>query len=217
MSRVRLKEDHELSSEVKAVVQDLDAKGVDTANLRGFAHCQEMFDSYLQFYGPARKGRSVEEELIELVRLKVARHNDCFTWLNARLLQGAEHDLSEDKIAQLDEETNTYTDRERVALEYADKLALDHHSIDDAFFDLLHQHFSDEQVIELGMMIGQFIGFGRLLAVLDLEPRFCSIEGETFESLWRAIDNPGLDGVLWRFVADNMALTYFVFFKPIDS
>ena len=55
-----------------------------------------------------------------------------------------------------------------VALEYADKLALDHHNIDDAFFDQLHKHFSDEQIIELGMMIGQFIGFGRLLAVLDL-------------------------------------------------
>ena len=79
MSRVRLKEDHELSTKVKAVVQDLDAKGVDTANLRGFANCQEMIDSYFQFYGPARKGRAVEEELIELVRLKVARHNDCFT------------------------------------------------------------------------------------------------------------------------------------------
>ena len=83
----------------------------------------------------------------------------------------------------MDEETNTFTDRERVALEYADKLALDHHSIDDAFFDRLHQHFSDEQVIELGMMIGQFIGFGRLLAVLDLEPKFCSVEGEASESL----------------------------------
>ena len=83
----------------------------------------------------------------------------------------------------MDEETNTYTDRERVVLEYADKLALDHHSIDDAFFDRLHQHFSDEQVIELGMMIGQFIGFGRLLAVLDLEPKFCSVDGEAIESL----------------------------------
>ena len=79
MSRVRLKEDHELPSKVQALVQDLDGKGVDTSNLRGFSHCQEMFDSYFQFYGPARKGRAVEEELIELVRLKIARHNDCFT------------------------------------------------------------------------------------------------------------------------------------------
>ena len=100
-----------------------------------------------------------------------------------RLLQGAEHDLSEDKISQLDEETNTFTDRERVALEYADKLALDHHNIDDAFFDRLHKHFSDEQIIELGMMIGQFIGFGRRLAVLDLEPKFCSVDGEGVDSL----------------------------------
>ena len=63
---------------VQELVKDLDAKGVDTSNLRGFAHCQEMFDNYFQFYVPARKGRAVEEELIELVRLKVARHNDCF-------------------------------------------------------------------------------------------------------------------------------------------
>ena len=79
MSRVRLKEDHELSPGVLEIVQGLDAKGVDTSNLRGFAHCQEMFNSYFQFYGAARKGRSVPEELIELVRLKIARHNNCFT------------------------------------------------------------------------------------------------------------------------------------------
>jgi hypothetical protein len=33
------------------------------------------------------------------------------------------------------------------------------------------------------MMIGQFIGFGRLLAVLDLEPKFCSADGEVIDSL----------------------------------
>jgi hypothetical protein len=33
------------------------------------------------------------------------------------------------------------------------------------------------------MMIGQFIGFGRLLAVLDLEPRFCSVDGEAVDGL----------------------------------
>jgi hypothetical protein len=33
------------------------------------------------------------------------------------------------------------------------------------------------------MMIGQFIGFGRLLAVLDLEPKFCSVDGDESENL----------------------------------
>lgn len=79
MARIRLKEDDELTPQVREYVQKMEEKGVDTSNLRGFAHRQDMFDSYFQFYGPAREGKTVEAELIELVRLKVARHNDCFT------------------------------------------------------------------------------------------------------------------------------------------
>lgn len=79
MARIRLQEDHELAPQLQAHVRAQEEKGVDTSNLRGFAHCQDMFDSYFKFYGPAREGTSVAAELIELVRLKVARHNDCFT------------------------------------------------------------------------------------------------------------------------------------------
>lgn len=79
MARIRLKEDHELEPRLQEAVRQMEEKGADTSNLRGFAHRQDMFDSYFQFYGPARQGVTVEEELIELVRLKVARHNDCFT------------------------------------------------------------------------------------------------------------------------------------------
>ncbi|MBT4160294.1 MAG: hypothetical protein HOC70_16815 [Gammaproteobacteria bacterium] len=79
MARIRLKEDHELEPTVREHVKKLEEKGVDTSNVRGFAHRQDMFNAYFQFYGPAREGKSVEAELIELVRLKVARHNDCFT------------------------------------------------------------------------------------------------------------------------------------------
>ena len=48
--------------------------------------------------------------------------------------------------------------------------------MDDAFFERLKAEFTDEQVLELGMMIGQFIGFRRLLMVLDLESKFCPVE-----------------------------------------
>ena len=79
MARISLKEDHELESPIRELVEKLEAKGSDTSNLRGFAHRQDMFDAYFKFYGPAREGTTVAAELIELVRLKVARHNDCFT------------------------------------------------------------------------------------------------------------------------------------------
>jgi hypothetical protein len=38
-----------------------------------------MFDEYFRFYYPAHEGGIVEPELKELVRLKIARLNDCFT------------------------------------------------------------------------------------------------------------------------------------------
>jgi len=93
-----------------------------------------------------------------------------------RLLQGAEHDLTEEKIARLDSPDSNFSQQEKLALEYAERMTVDHHNIDDAFFERLHEVFTDEQILELGMMIGQFIGFGRLIMMLDLEPRFCAVD-----------------------------------------
>ena len=79
MARVRLLEDHELSETARAAAQAMEASGADTSTMRGLAHSQALFDKYFGFYGPAREGHDVPAELIELVRLRIARHNDCFT------------------------------------------------------------------------------------------------------------------------------------------
>ena len=72
--------------------------------------------------------------------------------------------MTEAKIAELDADENQFSREEVLALDYAEKLAHSHHSMDDAYFDRLRTVFNDEQIVELGMLIGQFIGFGRLLA-----------------------------------------------------
>ena len=79
MARISLKQNHELSDAVLARVEAVEAAGGDTSVMRGFAHRQALFDGFFSWYGEARKGEAVEEELIELVRLKIARLNDCFT------------------------------------------------------------------------------------------------------------------------------------------
>jgi len=47
-------------------------------------------------------------------------------------------------------------------------MAVDHSLVDDAFLAELRGHFSPAEVLELGMMIGQYIAFGRLLVVLGI-------------------------------------------------
>lgn len=79
MARIRLLPDEELDEVTRSTVTEMEAKGLDTSTSRGLANAQDFFNSYFQFYGPARQGRSLSEELIEMVRLRIARHNDCFT------------------------------------------------------------------------------------------------------------------------------------------
>ena len=62
-----------------------------------------------------------------------------------------------------------FTAREKLALRFAESMAINHHQVDDRFFQELRQEFNPAEIIELGMMIGLFIGYGRLLAVLNLE------------------------------------------------
>ncbi len=79
MARIRLKTDDELAPEVLERIHAAEAAGNDASVLRGLAHHQDFFDEFNKFYFPAHTGGCVEPELKELVRLKIARLNDCFT------------------------------------------------------------------------------------------------------------------------------------------
>ncbi len=50
-------------------------------------------------------------------------------------------------------------------MRFAEKFATDFRTIDDEFKAELRKHFSDAEIAELGMMIGQYISFGRLLVI----------------------------------------------------
>ena len=79
MARIRLLPNEELDDATRTVVEAMEANGQDTSTTRGLANAQAFFNSYFQFYGPAREGRSISAEMIEMVRLRIARHNNCFT------------------------------------------------------------------------------------------------------------------------------------------
>lgn len=78
--------------------------------------------------------------------------------------------LTEAMVAALaDYEHAAFSPREKMALRFAEGMALDHRRLDGEFFVALRECFTEPEIIELGMAAGQFIGFGRLLAALDLE------------------------------------------------
>lgn len=62
-----------------------------------------------------------------------------------------------------------------MAIEYAERFALDHLSLDDGFFTRLREHFSDADILDLTICTADFLAFGRLTEVLRLD-QACSLE-----------------------------------------
>ncbi len=61
-----------------------------------------------------------------------------------------------------------YTEAERIAVEYAEKFATDHKTLDDAFFERLREHFSDEEILEISICVGNWLMMGRITMVMDV-------------------------------------------------
>ncbi|MGH7389553.1 MAG: carboxymuconolactone decarboxylase family protein [Candidatus Rokuibacteriota bacterium] len=79
--------------------------------------------------------------------------------------------LTEVKIAALDNlDSDLFSPRERAALEFAGRMATDHLEVDDGVFAELRRHFSEAEIVELGVSTALFVGFGRFNAVLGIDP-----------------------------------------------
>ena len=79
--------------------------------------------------------------------------------------------LTETKIAALGNlDSDLFTPRERAALRFAELMATDHHKIDDRVFAELKRHFSEAEIVELGVSTALFVGFGRWNAIVGIDP-----------------------------------------------
>jgi alkylhydroperoxidase family enzyme len=68
-----------------------------------------------------------------------------------------------------------YSEREKLAIEYAERFALEHLAIDDAFFTRLREHLDDAEILDLTICVADYLAFGRLTQVLKLDQE-CSID-----------------------------------------
>ena len=106
----------------------------------------------------------------EAARLRIAQINGCLFCLDWR----TERDgvTVEDTFPAAVEQwrsTDDLDERARLAAEYAERYALDHHSLDEEFWARMKAHYSDAEIVELSMCLGSWLSFGRLNRVLGLD------------------------------------------------
>jgi AhpD family alkylhydroperoxidase len=134
--------------------------------------------AFLRLQRELEVGTRLSPRLRELLRLRVAFHNQCRSCMAVRSAAAIADGMTEGAVCSLEHpaEAPDLTDAEKTALRYADLMATDHLSIDDDVFADLHEHFSEDEIIDLGVHIGICVGFGRLAMswdiVDDLPPAF---------------------------------------------
>ena len=108
----------------------------------------------------------------ELARMRIAWINGCAICRQWRKTPGAAGNLTEDDYAHVLEfrTYDGYSARERIAIEYAERFALEHETIDDAFFGRLRTAgFTDAEILDLTVCIGGWLALGRTLHVLGID------------------------------------------------
>jgi len=160
----------EWDPDLRAMVAADEATTVEQGMMRVLAHTPRIAKSFVAFGAGLFQSRTLPRRLVELVRLRIAFHNQCRSCMAIRYRTAVDDGLTEGAVCSLErpQEARDLSEADKAALVYADLSAIDHFSIDAAVFEALRAHFSEAQIVELGVFIAFFIGFGRLSAAWDM-------------------------------------------------
>ena len=106
----------------------------------------------------------------EAARWTIALINDCKACRDTRVRDASAHDIDEGFYGQVaDWRASTQLSvRERLAAEFAERFALDHLAMDDELWGRLRSAFADDELADLTICCGMFLGMGRTLAVVGV-------------------------------------------------
>jgi AhpD family alkylhydroperoxidase len=153
-----------------AAIQPDNLTDLEQGLTRYFAHCPEQALGLMGFGGALKRNRSLPERLVELVRLRVAFFNQCRSCMAIRYSDAVADGVTEGLVCSLErpQEAENLSAAEKAAIRYGELMATDHLAINDAVYADLRQHFSEAQIVELGMTVAFFVGFGRLAATYHM-------------------------------------------------
>ena len=136
------------------------------------------------FYAEVFHGGLVARRIKELVRLRLSTTHGCRFCKQGNREDARQAGLSDQEIDQVgSDDLSSFSAAERAALKLADQLALTNPqgTLDDALYADLRAHFSDAEVLELGMVAGILSGIAKFLFVFDLVEKEANCPFDTRE------------------------------------
>jgi hypothetical protein len=112
----------------------------------------------------------LDHAIKEVCRLYVSRSVVCEFCGNQRSIKGQQAGLQEAQVDDLMnfEKSANYSERQKAALAYAEAIVW-RTETDDSFWERMHGHFSEPELVELGCAIGLTFGQQSWLRLLNID------------------------------------------------
>jgi alkylhydroperoxidase family enzyme len=134
------------------------------------AHVPACFWFFANSWNDVFRNGVLDHAIKELCRIYVSRSVVCEFCGNQRSLKGRSAGLEETQVDELMnfEKSVKYDERQKAALAYAEAIVW-RTETDDAFWERMHRHFSEPELVELGCAIGLTFGQQSWLRMLNID------------------------------------------------
>jgi alkylhydroperoxidase family enzyme len=135
------------------------------------AHVPACFWFFADSWDSVFRNGILDHAVKELCRLYVSRSVVCEYCGNQRSVKSTSSGaLIEEHVLDLInfEKSTKYNERQKAALAYAEAIVW-HLNTDDAFWERMHKHFSEPELVELGCAIGLTLGQQSWLRLLNID------------------------------------------------
>lgn len=187
MPRLDYLDDADLSAEALEYVANAEKAGSPDPRVLRIIFRTHAGVAWYRYWLALSNDGILERDLKELCRVKIAFDHTCGYCGTVRSSAARDVGLTEDKIQEVwdFENSNVLSDREKTALRFADHLKHDiSKADDDAFYAQLREHFSEAEIVELGLWCAENVGAGSFVRTLNIITweQACQLNPQTAEN-----------------------------------
>jgi AhpD family alkylhydroperoxidase len=171
MPRLRYIEESEKTTHTRELIESAKKTGAPDPRVVSIMTRSEIGTGWVEYWNKVLYQGLLPHKLKEMCRIKISVAHQCGYCSTVRSNVAKADGLTEDMISDLFtyQTSKRFTPREKAALRYADLFKQGEHAIDkDEVYRELSEHFTDAEIIELGLLCAQTDGVGKLVKSLNV-------------------------------------------------
>ena len=171
MPRLRYIEESEKTPYIRELIESAKRTGAPDPRVVSLMTRAKLGIAGVEYWNKLLYQGTLPHKLKEMCRIKISVAHQCGYCSTVRSTVAKEEGLTEDMIDDLFDYAGSkhFSAREKAALHYAGLFKQREHAIDkDEVYAELAKHFSDEEIIELGLFCAEVDGVGKFVKSLNV-------------------------------------------------